>query len=317
MKALSLRQPWADLVVQGRKTLELRTWTVSYRGPIAIHASLKVDEAACRAHGLQPNQLTTGALVGVVELVEIVALDEDAFHAHAGDHLAEGFFSSPTEEQPIYGWRLANPRELPQPIPYKGSMGLFSVPDSWIAMDGTDEPATLKQQSVSPVWDARQPFELRVVPTPPRPGAPIRATTYRLALYQRIIEPPPAQGRLTTAAPIEMRLVSELGGSLLKAVADQVLDALRQNGYSATDLGPNRREPFLLSEESGVRLGLLFMAVRPISKMARVEAISMGIRAMTSEELYYWFSKCANQGGPRVPLADRAQKALRILLSGE
>jgi hypothetical protein len=104
----------------------------------------------------------------------------------------------------------------------------------------------------------------------------------------------------------------ELGGSLLKAVADQVLDSLRQNEYKVTDLSLSRREPFVLSEESGVRLGLLFMAVRPITKMTRVEAISAGIRAMTSEELYYWFSKCTS-----VASAERAQKSLRLLLADE
>ena len=32
MKALSIRQPWAELILQGRKTIELRTWKTSYRG---------------------------------------------------------------------------------------------------------------------------------------------------------------------------------------------------------------------------------------------------------------------------------------------
>ena len=108
-----------------------------------------------------------------------------------------------------------------------------------------------------------------------------------------------------------MRLVVELGGNLLRSVADAILEELRRNGYAATDLAANRKEPFQFNEESGVRLGLIFLAVRPISKMARVEDISRGVRAMTKEELYYWFSKCTG------PTAERAQKALRNLLSDE
>ena len=34
MKALSIRQPWAELIMQGRKTLELRTWRTNYRGAL-------------------------------------------------------------------------------------------------------------------------------------------------------------------------------------------------------------------------------------------------------------------------------------------
>jgi len=95
-------------------------------------------------------------------------------------------------------------------------------------------------------------------------------------------------------------------------VADHVLDALRGNGYRATDLAAGRKEPFALTEESGVRLGLLFLAVRPITRMDRIEIIAQGIRAMTSEEAYYWYSKCT--GGVA---AERAQRALRVLLAND
>lgn len=39
MKALSLTQPWATLVAIGAKKIETRSWSTSYRGPVAIHAS--------------------------------------------------------------------------------------------------------------------------------------------------------------------------------------------------------------------------------------------------------------------------------------
>jgi len=311
MKALSLHQPWADLVVQGKKTLELRNWTVSYRGPLAIHASQTVDEAACQTHGLNPQQVTTGALIGVVELAAIQELDELAYDVRKEEHKAQGYFRYKT---PLYGWMLANPRELPSPIPYHGRMGLFNVPDELLGVDRSEnedkhsDAFTAHTLGLTPpvAWDPRCPFELRVIPDP------TQQTPYRLALYQRLVVPPTAQRSLDAVAPVHLNIVSELGGNLLKAIADHVLEALRQNGYQATDLSANRREPFTLKEETGVRLGLLFMAVRPITKMTRVEAISMGIRAMTSEELYYWYSKCTSGA-----TAERAQKALRILLSDE
>jgi len=112
--------------------------------------------------------------------------------------------------------------------------------------------------------------------------------------------------------PLIASRAAVLAGVTLRAVADQVLEALRENSYKATDLGPSRREPFALQEEWGVRLGLLFLAVKPISKVNRIEAISSGIWEMTSEELYYWYSKCTSRAK-----AERAQKALRLLLANE
>jgi hypothetical protein len=152
-------------------------------------------------------------------------------------------------------------------------------------------------------------FELRVLPVSAiDPGEP----AYRLAVYQRLVEPPSDQKGLYEPEPPVMHRVAELGGSTLRAVADHVMESLRTNGYKATDLGAGRREPFVLAEETGVRLGLLFLAIRPITKVERIEVIAQGIRAMTSEEAYYWYSKCIGS-----PAAERAQRALRVLLAEE
>ena len=39
MKAITIRQPWASLLVSGKKLYETRGWATSYTGPIAIHAA--------------------------------------------------------------------------------------------------------------------------------------------------------------------------------------------------------------------------------------------------------------------------------------
>jgi hypothetical protein len=61
-----------------------------------------------------------------------------------------------------------------------------------------------------------------------------------------------------------------------------------------------------------VRLGLVFLTVKPLTKLLRVETISSGIRQMPSEEAYYWYSKCTAGA-----TAERAQRALRVLLAAE
>lgn len=54
------------------------------------------------------------------------------------------------------------------------------------------------------------------------------------------------------------------------------------------------------------------LAVKPLSKAGRIEAISQGMRAVPPEEAYYWYSKCTARDS-----SDRAQKALCVLLAGE
>jgi len=305
MKALSIRQPWADLIVQGKKTLELRSWTTKYRGPLAIHASQSFNADECLAHGLDPAQVTTGALIGAVELQEIIPLDAETYHARQHEHLATKAYHAP-----LYGWRITKPRALPQPIPARGRMSLFDVADKLFQVDESPLPEPAPKISTvrvgTPRKDAR-PFELRVMASQASENG-----TYNLALFQSLVQQPHAQKFFYTETGRTMQPIAELGSGSLKLVADQVMDALKRSGYRATELNVGRREPFDLNEETGVRLGLLFLAVKPVSKVERVEAIAQGIRRLTSEEAYYWFSKCTKE-----PTAARAQKALRVLLAEE
>ena len=314
MKAISLRQPWADLVVSGRKTLELRTWRTSHRGPLAIHASKNVNLEACTKFQIDPRRLVTGALIGTAELVDIIAVDGVVFDARKNEHLAEGFF-----QPPLQGWVLANPHRMDVPLPYSGHMSLFTV-DLEEAKDLTlqsiqatypdpqEEPAAILIQEGE--MDSRRPFELWVRPEEAAGGSLLG---YRLEIQQHWLEKPSQPELIGLATPNRQSIV-ELKGTTLSAVIDAVLEALRLNNYNAPDLHARRRTVFHLSEESGVRLALLFLAVRPISKLPRIEAISYAIRSMSAEELYYWFSKCANPDRSR---AERAQKALRILVAEE
>ena len=305
VKALSFRQPWAALILEGRKTLDLRTWSTHYRGPLAVYASLEAEKEACQVHGVDIAQLTTGALIGIVDLVDVIPLDEAAYNARQAEHLGGRSF-----RPGLYGWKLTNPRLLDPPQMVKGRLNLFDVDIQTI----DDRPQTVIHRPPSaiaspivhqpPSTRASSEFELRVRPE--------TGNGYRLEFTQKLAEAVPDQPFLYQQPAIKTRVSVELGGDSLRAVADVVLEALRQNGYKPTDLSATRREPFHLDEQTGVRLGLVFLAVKRISKANRIEAISQGVRQMTAEELYYWYSKCT--GGSA---AERAQKALRVLLSDE
>jgi len=137
-------------------------------------------------------------------------------------------------------------------------------------------------------------FLLRVVPEP--------KGRYLLSLEQR------PTGRNET----EPKSIVTLRGDPLSVSLETVLQALREVGQKPSELRRDREDPFEVSETIGVRLGLLFLAVKPLRKPSRMEDLARGIRAMTDEESYYWFGKVTAKG-----LARRAQKALRLLLSEE
>ena len=313
MKALSFRQPWAELILGGRKTMDLRTYGTAYRGPLAIHASKIVEQDACRLHDLDSNTLPTGGVVGVVQLVDILPLSEMEYEGRKDEHLAGRRY-----RRGMHGWVLARPNRLPQVIPFRGRQGIFTVdehllePSSQTTASARDlEPPTARVPRRSrPTYrtahdsgDPSRPFTLLVVPTANA------NTSYNLALLQRLLDKDSSE---EAASRAEMVNIVTLGGDNLRAIADHVIEALRQGGYKATDLSPECRTPFFLPEAVGVRLGLTLLTVKPLSKMKRIENISEGIRAMPLEETYYWYSKCTAENS-----AERAQKALRVLLAAE
>ncbi|MEI8173665.1 MAG: hypothetical protein WCH07_09310 [Deltaproteobacteria bacterium] len=101
-------------------------------------------------------------------------------------------------------------------------------------------------------------------------------------------------------------------GLPLKVMTETLLNILKKQGYRPTELSVKRKAPFLLNEAPGVRLALLFFALKPMSKPGRMEEIVTGITAMSDEEAYYWYAKCVNGS-----YAKRSRKSLRVLLAEE
>jgi hypothetical protein len=322
MRALSFRQPRAEQIVRGDKTVDVRTWRVRYRGPLAVHASKARRDGRCRILGFDPDALDYGALVGTVELIDIEPLaDEAAYEALRGEHLLD----APFPGSPCYAWRLANPGRFEAPIPYRGRMRLFEVDVG--QDDALSSPPAPRREPRRAPYRATPPPQ----PDPERPFVlytiPESGNGYRVALYQwlpanhisdvrssdftRSSDARSNDFTRSDPAPGAMWGI-ELGGDPLRAIADHLLHALRANGHKATDLAraAGSEAPFYLDELTGLRLALILLAVKPLSRHDRIEAIGQGVRAMGDEEAYYWFSKCS--AGPD---ATRAQKALRILLA--
>jgi hypothetical protein len=146
---------------------------------------------------------------------------------------------------------------------------------------------------------ADEAFELRVLAN--------GESQYGLALFQKPHRDQDRSGKVE-----HWQLVVRVHGQPMKAVLDQVLATIKKEGYKASDLARSRQKPFSLSESKGVRLGLLFLAVKPLRKTSRMGDISEQVQGMTDEEAYYWFSKTTSTKTGR-----RAQKAMRMLLADE
>jgi hypothetical protein len=107
------------------------------------------------------------------------------------------------------------------------------------------------------------------------------------------------------------RIVVETTAARARQYRKQVCDAVVVAGYQNTSVSPRRKKPFNLTQDPGVRLALTVLALEPIIKTFRRQAISDGIAAMSSEEVLYWYAKSVSRSG------SRGLRALRILLAEE
>ncbi|MBN3832903.1 ASCH domain-containing protein [Burkholderia sp. Ac-20344] len=117
MKALSIRQPWAWLIVNGHKDIENRTWPTNFRGRVLIHAGVNypkrdylddVDSLA-RYGDLPAREEMIGGIVGVATITGCVSESDSEW------------FNGP------YGFVLCDAKPLPL-IPCKGALSFFDVP---------------------------------------------------------------------------------------------------------------------------------------------------------------------------------------------
>ena len=103
MKALSIKQPWANLIAAGKKTIETRYWNTWHRGPLLIVSSKR------------PPIMPAGYAVAIVDLVEcrpMTLADEEAA-------------CGPLYENAV-AWVLHNVRVI-EPFPVTGQQGIFDV----------------------------------------------------------------------------------------------------------------------------------------------------------------------------------------------
>ncbi len=123
MKAISIKQPWAWLILEGIKPVENRSWKFVHRGPLLIHASKTIDyegygwvETNFSGIGMPSViNLKTGGIIGKVNVTDCVT-------SHPSP-----WFCGP------FGLVMEDPEKLDY-VQFRGMPGLFDVPDSLITV---------------------------------------------------------------------------------------------------------------------------------------------------------------------------------------
>jgi len=115
MKVLSLKQPFAELILLGRKKIELRKWNTKFRGEFLIHSSKIPDKEAMGRFGFV--NLPCGFIVGKARLVDIKKYNDEEHRKDRKLHLASEVWGK-------YGFILDNVRRV-KLIPAKGKLGFW------------------------------------------------------------------------------------------------------------------------------------------------------------------------------------------------
>lgn len=103
-KAISLKQPWANLVASGKKTIETRKWSTRYRGDLVICSSQN------------PKIEPYGKALCIIELYDIKPM--------AKEYEKKACIKTYPR---AYAWFLRNLRPISPPIRVKGSLGIFNL----------------------------------------------------------------------------------------------------------------------------------------------------------------------------------------------
>lgn len=115
MKIISIKQPWASLIVHKGKDVENRTWLTKYRGPVLVHASQRPDTISAREierrFGFRPpSDMPEGGVIGIVEIVDCVK-----------DHPSRWYVPG------HWAFVLSNARPLPF-VSWKGALSITDAP---------------------------------------------------------------------------------------------------------------------------------------------------------------------------------------------
>ena len=128
MKVITIKQPWATLIVEGYKRFEFRSWKTNYRGDILIHAGKGIDkEAMERLKKYLPDEIPLGKIIGKATLTDCIPMSKDFADMLAKEN--NDIYTTHSFSR-NYGFKLENVEKLDNPIEIRGQLGLWNYNNS-------------------------------------------------------------------------------------------------------------------------------------------------------------------------------------------
>lgn len=129
---LSISRPWAGMIVHGSKPIENRSWGTGYRGRLLLHAAKSWDPGAFRfaagfggAHGM--SHRNADHQTGIIAVATLVDVCSNTLFG-PGETTGRACDCGPWAIPGQLHWRLVDVTPLPEPVPCRGSLGLWTPP---------------------------------------------------------------------------------------------------------------------------------------------------------------------------------------------
>lgn len=127
MKVITIKQPYASLICDNKKMVEIRSWKTKYRGELYIHAGLGINKVdMIKYQNIIPieNHLK-GKIIGVCDLIDCVYLDKEYINNYNEKYKDTGYTIS-LEHIGYYGFVLNNIKKLNELIEVKGKLSIWN-----------------------------------------------------------------------------------------------------------------------------------------------------------------------------------------------
>ena len=123
MKVLTIREPWATLIIEGYKKYEFRSWKTNYRGKILIHAGKTLEVKNLNKFKNYNISYSCGEIIGEVELVDCIKVTQE-FDNELKKINNKVYGNS--NHIGKYAWKLEKVRKYNETIKINGKLGLWS-----------------------------------------------------------------------------------------------------------------------------------------------------------------------------------------------
>ena len=121
MKVLTIKEPWASLIIDGYKKYEFRSWKTNYRGKLLIHAGKSIDKDMLYIANKYNIKINPGNILGEVEITDCIKVD-DEFNKYLKKDNSLVYRGSYKDD---YAWKIEKVKKYDKTIPVNGKLGIW------------------------------------------------------------------------------------------------------------------------------------------------------------------------------------------------